>query len=180
MTVKEIAETNQDMLRRQREFHKAAELVSQALGELPQVEKVVLFGSVAVALSKEIPRFGEFRRAGVAVWHECKDVDLAVWVTDLEDLKSLQRARSRALTGVWEDHQIGVAHHQVELFLMEPGSDRYLGRLCCFGQCPKGKSECLVPGCGQKRFLQQHQDFVFKPESLGSDKSTLLFTRWVK
>ncbi len=72
-------------------------------------------------------------------------------VTDLENLKSLQRARSRALTALLEDHRIAVAHHQVDLFLMEPGTDRYLGRLCPFGQCPKGKPECFVPGCGQKR-----------------------------
>ncbi len=180
LTAEGIAEANRDMMRRQREFRKAAELVAQALAELPQVQRVVLFGSVAALLCKEVPRFNEFRRAGAAIWHECKDVDLAVWVTDLEDLKSLQLARSRALTSLWEDHQIGVAHHQVDLLLMEPGSDRYLGRLCCFGQCPKGKPECRVPDCGQKRFLRQHQDFVFKPESLGSDTSVLLFTRWIK
>jgi hypothetical protein len=124
VTGRGVAEANQDMLRRQREFRKAGELVGQALAELPQVQKVVLFGSVAVPLRKEIPRFREFRHAGVAIWHECEDVDLAVWVTDLEDLKSLQRARSRALTALLEEHNIGVAHHQVDVFLMEPGSDR--------------------------------------------------------
>jgi predicted nucleotidyltransferase len=165
------------MLRRQREFRKAAELVARAMAELPQVQKVVLFGSVAVPLCKEVPRFREFCRAGVAIWHECKDVDLAVWVTDLENLKSLQRARSRALTALLEEHQIGVAHHQVDVFLIEPGSNRYLGRLCRFGQCPKGKLDCLVPGCGQKRFLRQHQDFVFQPESLEPGKIELLFSR---
>jgi hypothetical protein len=177
LTTEGITETNQRMLQRQREFRNAAELVAQVLAESPQVQRVVLFGSVAAPLRKEVPRFREFRRAGATIWHECKDVDLAVWVTDLENLKSLQRALSRALTALLEDHRIAVAHHQVDLFLMEPGTDRYLGRLCPFGQCPKGKPECFVPGCGQKRFLRQHQDFVFKPESLGSDKSVLLFTR---
>ena len=172
-----IAEANQDMLRRQGEFRKAGELVGQALAELLHVQKVVLFGSVAVPLRKEIPRFREFRDAGLAIWHECKDVDLAVWVTNLEDLKSLQRARSRALTALLENQQIGVAQYQVDVFLMEPGSDRYLGRLCRFGQCPKGKLECLVPGCGREQFLQQHQDFVLTPDAFEPDKSVLLFAR---
>ena len=96
LTDEGIAEANQDMLRRQREFRKAAELVARAMAELPQVQKVVLFGSVAVPLCKEVPRFREFCRAGVAIWHECKDVDLAVWVTDLENLKSLQRPQPSA------------------------------------------------------------------------------------
>ncbi|MGO8750165.1 MAG: hypothetical protein ACLQNE_29820 [Thermoguttaceae bacterium] len=177
VTEEQVARTNQEMLRRLAEFRTAAGLVGQALAELPQVQKVVLFGSVAAPLSKEIPRFREFRRAGVAVWHECKDVDLAVWVSDLEDLKSLQRARARALNALFQERDIGVAHHQVDMFLFEPGSDRYLGRLCPFGQCPKGRQECLVPGCGQKPYLQQHLDFAFQPESLGPDKSVLLFAR---
>jgi hypothetical protein len=139
VTEEQVARTNQEMLRRLAEFRTAAGLVAQALAELPQVQKVVLFGSVAAPLSKEIPRFREFRRAGVAVWHECKDVDLAVWVSNLEDLKSLQRARARALNALFHERDIGVAHHQVDVFLFGPGSDRYLGRLCPFGQCPKGR-----------------------------------------
>ena len=34
-------------------------------------------------------------------------------------------------------------------------------RLCCFGQCPKGKPQCRVTGCGAILFLQQHEDFAF-------------------
>jgi hypothetical protein len=140
------------------------------------VQKIVLFGSAAMPLQKKIPRFREYRREGVAVWHECADVDLAVWLSDLDHLKSLQRARSRALSQLWETDEIGVAHHQVEIFLMD--EDQHLGRLCHFGQCPKeGKRDCSVDGCGQKRFLRQHEGFIFRPESLVPDKSVVLFDR---
>jgi hypothetical protein len=172
-----IAEQNRALLRRQRGFRLAAEYVAWELAEVPAVRKVVLFGSVAQPLKKEVPRFREFRRAGIELWHECHDVDLAVWLGALDCLRALQRARSRALNELLSRESIGVAHHQVEIFLMEPGSDRYLGRLCCFGRCPSDKPDCAVPGCGAGRFLKQHQGFVLRPESLGPGRSVLLQPR---
>jgi hypothetical protein len=53
----------------------------------------------------------------------------------------------------------------VDVFLLEPRTDRYLGRLCHFGACPKGKPECLVAGCGAALFLRQHDGFVFDARS---------------
>jgi hypothetical protein len=95
------------------------------------------------------------------VLHECNDVDLAVWVSHLDGLRAIQKARSQALKELEVSRSIGVAHHQVDVFLMEPGTDRYLGRLCCFNQCPKGKDKCRAPQCGATPFLQQHEDFTF-------------------
>ena len=40
---------------------------------------------------------------------------------------------------------IGIASHQVDVFILEPCADRYLGRLCDFNACPRGK----VSGPGQ-------------------------------
>jgi hypothetical protein len=43
-----------------------------------------------------------------------------------------------------------VAHRQVDVFIMEPQTDRLLGWLCHFATCPReAKSECLAPGCGR-------------------------------
>jgi len=170
-----IEQQNQALLRGQQRLRVAAEYVTRALARLPVIRKVVLFGSVAVPLKKEVPRFREFRKAGIKVWHECKDVDLAVWVSDLANLRSLQRARSQALTDLLAEKNIGVAHHQVEMFLMEPGTDRYLGRLCCFGACPKGKPDCLVPGCGSVKFLKQHSGFVLHRDALAVGRTLLLY-----
>jgi hypothetical protein len=173
----EIAEEDQQLSRRQEELRTAADHVAAAFARLPFVERVLLIGSVARPLEREVPRFARFRRAGVALWHECKDVDLAVWVSDARDLKALQKARGHALNALFDETGVGVAHHQVDVFLLEPGSDRYLGRLCHFGKCPKGKPECRVPGCGSAPFLRQHEEFVFDSRSLDPARCTPLFDR---
>lgn len=174
---KAIAEQNEYLLRRQQQFSLAVEYVARSYSQVDAVERVVLFGSVAVPLRKEVPRFAEFRRAGIEVWHECKDADLAVWVTDLDCLPRLQKLKARALSALLEEKRVGVAHHQVDVFLMEPGTDRYLGRLCWFNVCPKGKPECLVPGCGASPFLRQHEDFELRAEALRPDAVVVLFDR---
>jgi hypothetical protein len=174
---KYVRQANYDMLKRQQQFHRAAEAVANHFAELPQVLNVVLFGSVAVQLKKEVPRYREFRRKGIEIFHEYNDVDLGVWISDLGNLKALQHARNRALAEILETEQIGVAHHQVDIFLMESGSDRYLGRLSIFGQCPKGKENCQVPDFGLKPFLRQHRDFTLKIDSFAPDNSVVLFDR---
>ena len=172
-----IEEQDQYMLRLQRNFRLAADAVTDAFAQLPEVERVVLFGSVAVPLEREVPRFREFRRHGIAVWHECKDVDLAVWLSDLDHLRNLQKARSHALNELYQKQNVGVAHHQVEIFIMEPGTDRHLGRLCAFTRCPKDKLDCLVPGCGGTPFLKQLKGFIFSKAALEVDKTITLFDR---
>ncbi|KKK92516.1 hypothetical protein LCGC14_2702160, partial [marine sediment metagenome] len=147
-----------------------------AVGVLPEVEKVALFGSVGRPLEKEVPRFRKFRRAGIEIWHECKDVDLAVWVSNLGRLKALQKARSRAVGELLASQNIGVAHHQVDVFVLEPSTDRYLGRLCCFGKCPKGKEECRVAGCGATPFLRRHEGFAFDWPAASQDVVVLYET----
>lgn len=173
----EIQEEDRLLLRRQEGFRAGADYVTDAFAGLPFVERVVLFGSVAQPLRREVPRFRKFRRARVELWHECKDVDLAVWVRDPSQLDSLRKALGRALNTLFAETEIGVAHHQVNVFLLESGTDRYVGRLCHFGTCPKGKPECHVPGCGASPFLRQHDDFIFDPRSLDPARSIVLFDR---
>jgi hypothetical protein len=173
-SARRIEEENQAMLRRQQQFRRAAEVVAHAFAQFPAVERIALFGSVAAPLRMEIPRFRELRRAGVAILHECEDADLAVWVRDVPDLKALQNARSRALNELFDREGIGVAHHQVDVFFLAPGTDRYLGRLCWYGTCPKGKPECRVPGCGASPFLRQHEDFTLPSGTLRGDRMIVL------
>ncbi len=139
------------MLDRQAQFRLAADAVTAALAGIPEVAAVALIGSVAQPLCREVPRFQPFRYWDVSVWHECKDVDLAVWLDRLDRLQTLNRARSMGPPpALYEEKQIGVAHHQVEIFILQGEANAYRGRLCSFSQCPKGKRECLVPGCGQE------------------------------
>jgi hypothetical protein len=81
---------------------------------------------------------------------------MAVWVSNLACLRDIQKARSLSLNKLLAEKQIGVAHHQIDIFIMKPEANRYRGRLCIFGSCPKGKDECRIAGCGEPIFLKQH------------------------
>jgi hypothetical protein len=177
VTRKQIAEEDRQMLDRQAHFRLAADAVTAALAGFPEVEKVALIGSVARPLWREVPRFAPFRQQRIWIWHECKDVDLAVWLDDLGRLQALNRARGQAVQRLYAEKQVGVAHHQVEIFVMKAGSDDYLGRLCTFAQCPKGKRECLVPGCGRAPFLRQHAEFTLWRDALDEDRIMRLYDR---
>lgn len=171
---REIQEENQRTQKRHEDFRLAAEAVAQAFGQISSVKKVVLFGSVAQPLREEIQRYRKYRRAGIPTLHVCKDIDLAVWVSNAFCLRAMQKARSRALSLLFDAHNIGVAHHQVDVFIMEHSSDCYLGRLCTYSLCPKGKPECRVPGCGSTPLLRQHEDFELSPSALKLGRSIIL------
>jgi hypothetical protein len=176
-TRKTIAEEDSRQLRRQSDFRRAADAVTAAFALFSHVRTVALFGSVATPLEREIPRFQPYLRFGIEILHECKDVDLAVWIDRLDNLAALNEARNSSVTRLLRATGIGVAHHQIDIFLLEPGTDRYLGRLCDFAECPKGKRECLAPGCGREKFLQQHEGFVFYADALAGGRSVRLFDR---
>lgn len=171
----DVEEENVLMLRRQCLFRWAAQSIAIAMSKLPEVRKVAAFGAVAQPLEMEVPRFRQFRRHGVEVLHECADLDLAVWTADLSRLKELKRAMALGLSFVHDTPYGGVAHHQVDVHLLDAGSGDYRGRLCAFGQCPKPrKPQCLVPGCGAQTFLQQFNRFRFnRPQFEGEPKITL-------
>jgi len=135
-----IAEQNRLLLRRYRDFRLAADAVVASWRHRAEVVAVALLGSVAARPWQEVPRFAPFRRARIALWHECKDLDLALWLAHLRDLDGLRRAKDRALRDHFARTGAGVASHQVDVFVLEPETDRYLGRLCQFNRCPKGKN----------------------------------------
>jgi hypothetical protein len=172
-----IAETNRHLVERQALFRRAADVATSVLAGFDEVVAVVLFGSVGTPLWKEVPRFRSYRRAGIALWHECADVDIAVWLSRLDRLREMRRKVNRALPIILEDTGHGVASHQLDIFLLEPGTDRYLGRLCQFKACPAAKAECLVPGCGATAYLQQHLGFVLQSDALGPARAVRLFDR---
>src|SRR5919107_5718348 len=108
-TRREMDAQERHMLDRQAQFRLAADVVTAALAEVPEVEAVALIGSVARPLWREVPRFQPFRYWDVPVWHECKDVDLAVWLDRLERLQTLNRARSTSLHQLVAGKPIGGA-----------------------------------------------------------------------
>ncbi len=179
-SAKAIAEENERMRLRQEHFRIAAECIAEAFSHVPQVQKVVLFGSVAVPLFEEVPRFRRYRMHRVPLLHECGDVDLAVWVSEASCLKTLQKARGLALNYLLDAQDIGVAHHQVDTFLMDNATDRYIGNLCYFGTCPKGKEDCRVTGCGDTPFLKVYEEFRLRDDALLPDKTITLYDRVAK
>ena len=176
-TRRQIEQEDASLLRRQAEFRLAADAVAAALARFDEVHAIALFGSVARPLVREVPRFQPYRRVGIELLHECKDVDLAVWLDHPHRLAELGRARNVAVTGLLARTGVGVAHHQVDIFLLAPVTNVYLGRLCSFASCPKGKRECLVPGCGAVPLLRQHDDFKLHPDALAEGRMLRHFDR---
>lgn len=174
----EIEEQNRFLLERQRQFRMAADIVTAAWMAFPEVRAIAVIGSVAKPLWKEVPRFQEFRRRGIEVWHECGDLDLALWVNAQSRLGEMRRAGSRALRKAYESGTgMSVADHQLDVFLFEPESDCYLGRLCSFNQCPKGKTDCLVPGCGATPFNKRVAGFTPYADLLAPARYAMLYER---
>lgn len=173
----EIAEERRLLLEVQRRFALAAEWVARELSALPQVRRVVLFGSVANPLREEIPRFKRFRRWRVALPHECANVDLAVWLDDFSELRAVQKAKTRALNALNESEDCGVASHQVDMFLHNAADGAYAGRLCQFAVCPKGKRECDHPDCGRIPYLTRIGGFVMRADALSPERIRVLFDR---
>lgn len=174
-SAREVAEQDRFLLLRQKSFRAAADAVTASFVPFAEVQRVALFGSVARPLTREVPRFQPYRRFGIELLHECKDVDLAVWLTDFAGLSDLGRARNQAVSEIDSTAGPGVAHHQVDVFLLDFATDKYLGRLCWFASCPKGKPECRVPGCGETELLRQHKDFIFADDALTD--AVVLFDR---
>jgi hypothetical protein len=174
----EIEEQNRYMLERQRQFRMAADAVTEAWMSFAEVRAVAVIGSVAKALWKEVPRFREFRRERIEVLHECRDLDLALWIDSQHRLGELRQASNRALRTAYQaDPGVSVASHQLDVFLIEPGSDSYLGRLCSFNACPKGKRDCLVPGCGAIPFNKRVAEFTPRADLLAAAGHAMLYRR---
>jgi len=174
----EIKQQNDILLRQQHDFRRAADIVTDALAAFEEIEAVAVIGSVAKPLWKEVPRFRDFRRAGVEVWHECKDLDLAVWISSQHRLGDIRRARDGALAAAYKAGTgPGTVGHQVEIFLIAPGTDRYLGRLCYFSACPKHKRDCATPGCGEIAFNKVVDGFEARPDLLAPASYATLYRR---
>ena len=71
----------------------------------------------------------------------------------------------------------GLARHARDVFILQPGTDRYLARPCDFNRCHKGKAQCRVPGCGVVALLRQHEGVGWRPESLAAGRAVRLFER---
>ncbi len=165
-------------LQKYRDFRPAVDLVVEAWCRHSDVAALSVVGSVARAPWKEVPRFQTYRREGIELWHECGDLDLAVWLYAKRDLDGLRKAKNEVVAGYRNSLGGGVASHQVDAFPLDASTSSYHGRLCQFNRCPKpGKMECLVPGCGSTPFLKKVRGFQWHQATIAEDRSVRLFDR---
>jgi hypothetical protein len=176
-TRRQIDEEDRRMAERQTIFRRAADAIAADLTAVRDVRAIALFGSVAKPLTREVPRFQPFKRHGIEILHECGDIDLAVAIDRLDNLAALNKVRNRSVIDLFQKTGVGVAHHQVDIFLFSEAWKDYLGRLCTFAQCPKGKIDCLTPGCGREPFLKQHESFELEPDALAAGRALPLYER---
>jgi len=172
-----IAAEGRGLLERRQVFRYAAGRVTVALARCPCVEVVALIGSVARPLRREVPRLAPYRQLHLPIAHECKDVDLAAWVSRLDGLDELPRARGRTVGEIVADRGHGPAVYEIEVFLLESGNSHYLGQLCYFRRCPADKRDCLATGCGRQPFLKQHDNFSFHLDAIAEGASVRLYDR---
>jgi hypothetical protein len=174
----EIYEEDQEMMRRQMNFRNAARAVAGHLAAMPEVRQVRVFGSVALPLWKEVPRFSRLRHRNIRIFHECANIDLAVRVTSPANADRMRKACSQVVNELNErDIHLNIAHHTFSVHLIHQTDNRYLGMVCHFNKCPKHKFECQVPGCGANRFVRILPWFKLKPQRLNDFNSQVLFQR---
>ncbi|MFN0075021.1 MAG: hypothetical protein ACKVY0_00970 [Prosthecobacter sp.] len=174
----EIYDEDRRMLRHQEDFRRAARLLSKNLEAMPEVTKVVLFGSTALPLWKEVPRFSRLRSRRIKIYHECSNIDLAIWVTTTARANDIRKLAPAVVNEqVDNDDHLSVAHHHYSMHLIDHRSANYLGMVCHYNQCPKRKEPCRVPGCGAQKFVRILPGFKLKPERLHSHNSQTLFVR---
>jgi hypothetical protein len=175
-----IVQQNKYLLNQQRRFRVAADIVVDAWMAFQEVHSVAVIGSVAKALWKEVPRFTDFRREVIELWHECRDLDLALWIESQQRLREIHRAANHALSKAFTSGaDTSVVPHQLDIFMFDPVNDAYLGRLCSFNQCPKGKRDCLVPGCGAIAFSKVIDGFVPRVDLLAPAQHATLYRRGI-
>ena len=174
----EIYESDVAMLKRQEGFRKAAVLLTRHLSGFSEVKKVLLFGSTALPLWKEVPRFTRLKSREIKVYHECATIDLAVWVTSTSGANGMRKACSSTVRELVDKGvYLHVANHHFCIHLVDQNTEQYLGMVCHFNQCPKHKPECRVTGCGTDPFVRVLPRFNLKPHRLNSHNSQILFAR---
>lgn len=174
----EIYEADQRMLRRQADFRNAARAVTERLAAMPEVQQVLLFGSVALPLWKEVPHHKRLRQRNIRIFHECANIDMAVWVSSPAKAELMRKACSQVVNDLARKNiYLSIAHHSFSIHLIQETDDQYLGMVCHFNKCPKHKRECEVPGCGAHPFVQILPWFRLKPDRLNEFNSQILFHR---
>ena len=164
-------------LKQYRDFITGALELSRRLMEHSEIERISLFGSLAKPPFLEPhPYSKRLRDRGVHIFHAPKDIDLAIWVSSLNNLSAIRETLARTVRNMVKQ-ELGLSDDRVELFVFDYRSGKYLGCVCHFNKCPKGHDDCLTHGCGTPKHLKIKKDFDLHPEAISRVNGQLLFER---
>ncbi|MDR0327065.1 MAG: cupin domain-containing protein [Planctomycetaceae bacterium] len=168
---------NKNALKRHQSFIVFALILAERLIEYPEVERIALFGSLAKPPVLEPYPYSKYlRNRGVHIFHSPKDIDLAIWLSSLDNLSTIRKTMSK-IVGDMMEQTLGLSDDRVELFVFDHQSGKYLGRVCHFNRCPKGYNDCVHQRCGVPKHLKTMEGFVFHPEAISRVNSEVLFER---
>ena len=159
-------------LKRYKDFCYAAVEMAKHLTDFPEVEKIALFGSLAKPpYRKRLPI-----RKRIWTFHNPRDIDLAVWLSSLENLGDMRKALVALVKDITQKVP-GLCEGSIELFVFDSKSSKYLGRVCHYRECPRQGMECMTKGCGKPKHLKKMADFKLVPDAVSRLYSQLLFER---
>ena len=167
------ADTDQHALRRYRDYIGIATLLAERLGTFQEVTKISLFGTLAQPPYRE----PHPKKEGILRLHFPENIDLAIWVSSLENLVRFQRIRSTLLPKIC-DKRIKVTAIPIELHLFSAQTSEYLGCVCRHRQCPHKTLPCRQsPECGTQQHLKITPNFVSVTKSFSENHCLKLFER---
>ena len=167
------ADADQHALRRYRDYIGIATLLAERLGTFQEVTKIALFGTLAQPPYRE----PHPKKEGVLRLHFPENIDLAIWVSSLENLERFWRIRSLLLPKIC-DQRIKVTAIPIELHLFSAQTSEYLGCVCRHRHCPHKTLPCRQTSeCGNPQHLKITLDFVSATESFSEKHCLRLFER---
>ena len=167
---------DKNALKRHQSFIAFALTLAERLTEHTEVERIALFGSLArPPVLEPHPYSKRLRERGVHIFHSPKDIDLAIWLSSVDNLGAIRKMMTKTVSEMSEQ-TLGLCDGSVELFVLDHQSGHYLGRVCHFNRCPKYEN-CPNQGCGTPKYLKIMKDFAFHPEAVSRVNSEILFER---
>ena len=155
-----IARQDDGLLRRYRDFRRAADALAAAWRSHPEEAAVTLIGSVRRSLGRKCRALHPIGERGSRCGTNAR--------TSISRYGSRTRATLTAFAGptpkpyAWcgTKKPSGVASHEVDAFVLEPGTDRYLGRLCDFNYVPRARPSVWCRAVGSRSFCAGTRTFA--------------------
>lgn len=152
-----VAEEDAVAVERQLMFRLVADRTARAWAEAPGVEVIGVTGPLTGTLPRAMPYW---RRRGDPSLLSLSSLDMVVWLSRTNQVRSLHRAFARVLRDLDAEgvpHQM--AAHYLSATVLDVATADYRGVICTFASCPKGKPACEVRGCGVVPFLRRFADW---------------------